>query len=86
VVWYETPELTTQLMGVGVGCDDIGYEERASGGTPTEPVGRALVASMMTTSMGGGDDKVSIVIETILASRNRNSPGAWQPFRASPTV
>lgn len=26
VVWYEVPELATQ---VGVGCEDMGYEERA---------------------------------------------------------
>jgi hypothetical protein len=46
-----------QSVGVGVGCDDAGYEERACGGTPTEPPGEALeppMASMLTASMDGG--------------------------------
>lgn len=42
VVWYETPYLLTQSMGViGVGCEDRGYKERAMGGTPTEALGWA---------------------------------------------
>lgn len=60
-------------------CDDMWYEERA-GEPPIESPRWALgppVASRLTTSMGGGDDKASIVMETIPASRNTNGNGTW---------
>jgi hypothetical protein len=72
VVWYEASESATQSVGE-VGCHDTRYKERARGGTATEPLGGALgptVASMLTTSMGGRDNKASIVMETISAPRN----------------
>jgi hypothetical protein len=57
---------------VGVGCDDTGNEER---GTPMEPPGGAgsTVATKLTTCMGGRDDNVLIVMETISAQRNTNN-------------
>jgi hypothetical protein len=40
VVWYKAPESTFQLMGVaGAGYDDMWYEKRTLGGTPTESPG-----------------------------------------------
>jgi hypothetical protein len=49
---------------------------------PTEPLGWALeplVASRLTTTMDGGDDKASIVMETISTLWNINGPRAWRP-------
>jgi hypothetical protein len=67
-----------------VGYGDMGCEGRAKGGTPIEPAGWALgppVSSRPTTSMGSGDGKASIVMETILAPWNTNGPRAWWPSR-----
>jgi hypothetical protein len=33
LVWYEVPKSATRSVGVG-GCEDMGYEERARGGSP----------------------------------------------------
>lgn len=69
VVWCMVSESV-----VRVGCGDMGYEERARGGTLTE-LGWALgplVARRLTTSMGGGDDMASIFMESISAPWNTN--------------
>jgi hypothetical protein len=81
VVWYEALESTTQSVG-GVGCEDMGYEDRAKEGTPTEPPVGVLglaVASMLIVVMGGGDNKASIFMETTSTLRNTNDQVAWQP-------
>lgn len=81
MVWYDASESATQLVGVGLGYNDVGYEERASEAPPLshrKGLG-PLVASMLTASMGNGDGKTSIVIETILALRKTNDPVAWRP-------
>jgi hypothetical protein len=37
-VWYEASESANQSVEVGGGCDDMGYKERARGGTLIEPL------------------------------------------------
>jgi hypothetical protein len=59
----------------------MGKEERAIEGTPTEPLAGVLgpaVSSRVTAIIGGGEDKASIVMDTILALRNTNGPVAWR--------
>jgi hypothetical protein len=65
-----------------VGCDYMGYEERARLAPTIEPSGWTLwppVASKLTARMGDGDGKTSIVMETISTLRNTNNHVAWQP-------
>jgi hypothetical protein len=83
VVWYETPESATHTTCEEWACDDMG-NKRARGGTPIELSRGALgspVASMLTTSMGGGDRRASNVMESISALRNTNDPVARRPSR-----
>jgi hypothetical protein len=54
VVWKEAPESNTQSVGEGEGGEAMRCEERAKGGTPTEPLGRE------------GDNKGSIAREAII--------------------
>jgi hypothetical protein len=63
-VWKEAPESTTQSVGGG-GAEDIGCEKRATRCAPIEPL------------EGGGDNKVSIVREAIIALGKTSGPGAW---------
>jgi hypothetical protein len=81
MVWKETSESATQLVGGG-GGDDMGKDERDIGGTPIEPQEGVLgpvVVSMLTTIMGGEEGKISIIMETIVTLGNTNDPVAWRP-------
>jgi hypothetical protein len=53
----------------------MGCEERAKGDTP--PKASRMGVGPPVASMGGGDKRSSIVIETISAPRNTNGPRAW---------
>lgn len=78
MVWKETSESATQLVGGG-GGDDMGKDERDIGGTPIEPQEGVLgpvVVSMLTTIMGGEEGKASIVREIITALGNTNGQGS----------
>jgi hypothetical protein len=74
----------SNLVGEKRGRRRHGVREESQGRHPIEPPGRGLgpgVASMLTTIMGGVDDKVSIVMETIAALQNTNGLVAWWPSR-----
>jgi hypothetical protein len=73
-------ELATQSVG-GRGRDDMGKDERAIGDTPIEPLEGVLGTTMymLTTTMGGEEDRVSIVMETITVMGDKNSKRGAPP-------